>query len=183
MNIEKLPSKSAETPNRSGVIEEIFKRYHKDLVVWCKFKLMKKGIKQGRYAEDIVMQLHHRMLTRKGEIDLTRDEMEIRRFLNMALDSQIKEFIEKSSAKKRAPEGGLESLDEIRQEGGDEEDLDKSLQEYFLMPENDEREEMYDKIEKAMSTLRENEKDVIIKIYKEGKTPKEIAKDYGVTKA
>ena len=184
MNMDKIPSKLAETPDRSRVIEEIFNRYHKDLVARCEFKLMKKGIPK-KHAEDIVMQLHKRLFTRKGDVDLTRNELEIRSFLDKALDSQIKEFIEKSTAKKRAPAGGFESLDEIREKTEDEENLDKSLKEYFVQheSENDEKEEMYEKIERAISALGENEKDIITKIYKEGKTPKEIAKVYGFGKA
>lgn len=201
MNTEKSPNKGGdfsskmgpsdiESLERSRIIEEIFKKYHKKLIDWCEYKLIKKNLGSHivNYSEDIVANVYQNLLTAKNPIDLTRSEPEILAYLNIALDHQVGNYIRKMTEKKRMPAGGLVSLEDEEVLGEkDEEELALRLKEHFIQPTNtnEKEEDLYEKIEEAILMLESKDKqkaDVIKKRYREGKTQEEVAKDLGVTR-
>lgn len=180
--------KPIETRDRTKILEEVFKKYHKKLIQWCRFKLLKRyGILLSDTqsdAEDVVAYVYEELLRGKTTIDLSRSDTEISGFLNKALDYAISNFIDQRKAEKRNPKGGVVSLEEIIGDK-DEEELPATLKQYFA-ERPDEKEEMYSEIEAALSRLESRDKkmaDIIRKRYREGKSDSEIAEDYNETKA
>lgn len=195
MSLEKMsdvgrPKENPVALERSQTLEEVFNKYHKDMVKWCGFKLRKDywrhNVKSD--AEEIVAFVYERLLKDKVSIDLTRTGAEVRNFLNMELDKAIVNFSLKIQAQKRIPVQKQESLEQIL-EDKDEEDLEAKLKDYFLSDnkegeEKQELEKMYEKIETAISKIKEVDErlmDIIRKRFQEKKTLRDIAQEYGVS--
>lgn len=184
------PKRSVETSERSKIVEEVFKRYHKNLIYWCIRKLNTKRFEHGMSSGDvesdsqeIVAYLYERLVKNETPIDLTRSEGEIRSFLNKALEQAIANFIRNQTASKRSPEGGLVSFEALLNDNGEENlPIKSKLTSGKYENEEVEKKEMQGKIEQAISMLASrNQKmaDIIRKSYQEEKGDEEIAKEYG----
>lgn len=190
MSIESIdrnttPEKPTENSERNQIVEQVFEKYHKDLIYWCEFKLnlRRVGFNPRSDAEEIVAIVYERLLKGEKTIDLTRSEPEIRAYLNVCLDNAITSFVEKSKRKKTIPPENLISLDETLEKKERENLLDKLKQQFFQSANN--KEELHAKIDRAIVKLEELDPkmaDIIKKKYKEGKTTREIGTIYGVTR-
>lgn len=199
MEIPQINKTTEPSEERRKIVEEVFKKYHKDLIHQCEKKLFERNTESGFFSknkrsdsEEIVAHMYETLLTGGISLDLNRSEPEIRGYLYKTLDNAISKNILTLSRKKRMPEGGVLSLEEIL-DGKEEEELDPKLRYYFgndskekenIIKENDLY--MLNKIEQALIMLGTRDKkkaDIIKKRYKEGKSDIEIAKEYGDTRA
>ena len=169
------PKKQAPSEERNKILEEIFKRYHKNLIHWCIYRLRNKYPTlpdPESDAEEILAYMYQKLLTSKSQstIDLTRSEPEVKSLLSVVLDQTIARYVAMTRARKRKPDGGLVSLEEVLGIPGVGKSKDKLDQH---------------KIESALAMLeRRNPKmvDIIKKIYQQGKTLEEVGEDYGDTR-
>ncbi|MDR3519694.1 MAG: sigma-70 family RNA polymerase sigma factor [Candidatus Pacebacteria bacterium] len=186
------PEKPKVTDERSELLAEVFKRYHKDLIKWCIARLNKLTIKGSRIsnnlksdAEEIVADVYKVLLTDKNPIDLNRTDAEIGKFLNIVLDQAVIHYVRKITAQKRFPRGGFVSTEEITEEN-DEEELLEKLKEYFTQKTDDTIEDgRWPMIKDALVELEKQDKqqvDMIRALYQEGHTLEEIGKSYGFSR-
>ena len=172
------------TPERAKIVEEIFRKYHKQLINWCKFKLLKRNPADtlGIDAEDVVAYVYQGFLSHDVTVDLNRSESEIRGLLNISLDYAIGHFLVMKKAKRRNPEGGeIISLDELLEEK-DEENLPLKLKQFLGKDANLDA-KIY--IRKALALLEETDKkkaDIIRKRFFMDKTLEEVSDEYGQTR-
>ena len=177
--------KPAKGLSRREVVEQVFNRYHKNLINWCIYKLKTKnlGFDHQSDAEEIVAEVYATLLDeKKSPIDLNNPNIEA--YLNTALQHAIGHYIREKNTKKRRPEGLLLSLEEVE----DRKDIAPQLTQYFAehtSQHTSDKEEMYEKIEQALKRLgSRNPK--MAKIIKEryglGKTQVQIAESYGEKK-
>lgn len=195
MNIETMgATPPLQESDRNKIIEQVFERYHKDLIRWCMHKL-KIGPPDPNVeieAEEIVQEVYKTLLTAKTPIDLSRTEPEIRGFLNLTLNHQIGEYFKRKKAKKRNPEGGLVSLEEMmsgKKGGGKKGEGGVPFQPIQPTTNGDFTESLIgesetqgknDKIEQTLKKLSPRMEAIIRKSYQQGKSDEEIAKDFGV---
>lgn len=178
MNIENGFT-NKETSERAHTLEEVFKKYHKDLIKWCIGKLHNQypRIKSPNLksdAEEIVAGAYETLLKSKNPIDLKREEEEVRSYLGILLASEIIHYINKIKRQKRIPPESLVPLEEVL--GGKEEGS--------LSPK--EEEQNFTKIltKEALAQLEKKDKrsaEIIKARYLEGMTIKEIADIYDVS--
>ncbi|HEV7702089.1 MAG TPA: sigma-70 family RNA polymerase sigma factor [Candidatus Paceibacterota bacterium] len=188
---EKIKEPSQE---RKDLIEDVFKIYYTKLIAWCRYKLMSynNSGKHGNIfhnlqadAEDMVSLAQLKLLTDKDPIDLKRPQHEVQKFLNNVLEWTIYDYVIEKNSQKRNPKGGLVSWEGILEDKR-EKDFSSYLEQYFTKSSTEKvkEEEIYHKIEQAMSKLEDiNPKmaDIIRKRYQQGKTQKEVSKDYETT--
>lgn len=176
-----------ETPGRTKLIEEVYRKFHKDLIRWCKYKLMKMGqsLNMTTTVEDLLAELYDRLLSNKTPIDLNRSEGEVRQYLNIAMENVIYNYFKKGSGKNRMPRGGLVSLEELQESVEDEEELPKEIKRHLIKDEDSFTEISTPQLQNALAELEVKDKrlaDILRKRYLEDKTLQQIADEQGLTK-
>jgi len=194
---------SRETSERNRIVEQVYRKYHEDLMRWCKHKFQKIHFRSDnpkRDAEEIIADLYEKLLTDKKPIDLTRSDADIRGFLNIALNYAIGSFDRRRAAKKRNPEGGEESLISLEKtlgEGGEENlalpldsegNDEREERDAAIDVEGNEEQEKRDAaidVEQALTRLGEKNKrlaGIMKQRHLLGKTLQEVGDSYGVTR-
>src|SRR6185369_12774843 len=181
------PKNLENNSTNAKIVEEVFKKYHQDLIRWCISRLIKSGLVDNLKmdAEEIVSYLYERLLRSKKNIDLTRDDKEIQALLKINIRQAVSHYLEWIKANKRNPSGGFISLDEALDQEDDGEQLTDDIEKHLGEPVNKkENEEMYDALELALLELEKKDQrlgEIVKKKYPEGRQNIDIAKDYNIT--
>ncbi|MBI2631045.1 sigma-70 family RNA polymerase sigma factor [Candidatus Nomurabacteria bacterium] len=184
MNIE-MPSKNkpketGEDSERAKAVEEIFKKYHKDLTRWCIYKLKKSGYSNPeRDAEEILAHVYQKLLIQQNPLDFNRKEHEIQKYLNIHLDHAIASFYTKNHRKKRIPPEILVSLEEMS-----EKEKEKSMpRQEFINPIEELKHE--NRLEQILTEFEKKDKrlaEIIRKRWLEGKTLREVGNEINLSR-
>src|SRR3989344_2061834 len=118
--IESSMQGEAKRPRRARgelgeFLEEIFNKYHNQLVALSKYKLKEAGAEDNEAAnlsEDMVSTLYKNMLNGQASINIGSTESEIQADLVKLLEETISHYVTQANTKKRCPPSELVQMDE-----------------------------------------------------------------------
>jgi len=165
-----------EQKDRTQVFDEVFKRYHSELLSWARYKLYING-GESKEAEDVVSILYKQLLANKNLVDLDRPDWEVGSFLNTALSWVVDAHVKRNKKRKIS----ILPIDEII-ENSKGKDFPTELQQYLSENPDPDKAILIEEVLTKIGKRNPKMEDVLRKRYQLGLTLQEISDMYGQTK-